>query len=73
MSDLPKRSLTPEQKRAIVERVLVAWEKSPQLRLGQMIYSVSYAALTNADNAGRDLFFIEDTDLAELLETWRNV
>lgn len=62
--DLPGRALTPEQKRAIIERVLAAWEASPQLRLGQLIVN------TLGRNPAHpvSLFFVEDEALAELME-----
>jgi hypothetical protein len=65
--NLPGRALTPEQKRAIIERVLVAWEANPQLRLGQLIVN------TLGRNPAHpvSLFFVEDEEIAELLEKGR--
>jgi hypothetical protein len=31
------RALTPAQKRALIERLLVAWQHAPYLRLGQLL------------------------------------
>ena len=57
------RALTPEAKRAVVERILRAWLAKPDLRLGQMIEAARdrYAPLT-------DLFHLEDEALAEAVE-----
>ena len=63
----PRRAITPEQKRLVMERVLAAWNESPQLRLGQLIDGVIHWC----KKPGPDLYYIEDTDLAELLENWR--
>lgn len=65
--DLPGRALTPEQKRAIIERVLVAWEAHPQQRLGQLIVNT----LGRNPAHHESLFFVEDEALAELLEKGR--
>ena len=56
---LPKRALTPKMKRAVVERLLLAWEQVPEQRLGQLI-----------DNAfgNRDMFHVEDFDFIEHVE-----
>jgi hypothetical protein len=60
------RALTADQKRAVLERLLAAWLRAPELRLGQLI-----------DNAVRaktgclpDLFDVEDEQLAELVEAF---
>jgi uncharacterized protein YihD (DUF1040 family) len=55
------RSLTPEQKRAVIERILHAWEQAPELRLGQFLVSA-------ADQAGRDAFYVEDEAMADMCE-----
>jgi hypothetical protein len=54
---LPGRAITPEAKRAAVERLLAAWLRCPDLRLGQMI-----------DNTNVDLFYVEDDDLLANIE-----
>ena len=55
------RAITPEQKRAIVERLLAAWLRAPELRFGQMLTAA-------ADRAERDTFYIEDEALCEAVE-----
>jgi hypothetical protein len=50
------RAETPEQKRAIVERLLAAWLAKPTLRLGQMIDNAGFRAATA-------LFYVEDEAL----------
>lgn len=53
----PGRALTPAQKRELVERLLVAWQRAPYLRLGQLI------------NLGvDDLQNIEDDELIAAVE-----
>lgn len=58
------RALTPAAKREIVERLLVAWLKVPDQRLGQLI----------ANSFGRrygfspDIFVTEDETLADAVE-----
>jgi hypothetical protein len=53
------RAHTPEEKRAIVERLLAVWLTVPDLRFGQML-----------TNAMRDcsLFYVEDEVLASTVE-----
>ncbi len=63
---IPHRAETPEQKRAIVERILAVWEKNPELRLGQLIL-VNMNGLDD-EHAARKLFYVEDEALAERLE-----
>jgi len=60
------RATTPEQKRAIVERILAVWEKNPDLRLGQLIL-VNMNGLGD-EHAARKLFYAEDEALTERLE-----
>jgi hypothetical protein len=55
------RALTPEQKRAVMERILRAWEQVPELRLGQFLVGA-------ADRAERDVFYVEDEALADMCE-----
>jgi hypothetical protein len=54
-----RRAMTPEQKRAVVERLLTAWSKYPELRLGQLI---------DCALGDRTLFHVEDLGIAELVE-----
>jgi hypothetical protein len=70
--NLPGRALTPEQKRAVIDRVLVAWEANPRLRLGQLIVNVihrSSGGATKEEQVQR-FYYVEDELLAELLEKW---
>lgn len=57
------RAHTPEEKRAIVERLLKAWEKVPHLRLGQFLEN----SATVAGSFDRS-FYTEDEDLVGALE-----
>lgn len=57
---LEGRAYTPEEKRAIVERLLALWIEYPSLRLGQLIY---------IGTGGRDIFSVEDDAfIAEITE-----
>ncbi len=56
------RAKTPEEKRAVIERVLAVWLQHPALRLGQLLENV-------CQDDG--LFYVEDSELAERLERWR--
>jgi len=53
-----KRAKTSEHKRAIIERLYLAWLANPELRLGQLI----------VNRCGVDPFYVEDEDLAEACE-----
>ncbi len=57
---IPGRAQTNEEKRAIIERIYVAWTTGTMshLRLGQLIVNAH----------GSDLFHAEDTQLAEEVE-----
>jgi hypothetical protein len=66
MSDNPRRAITPERKREIVERILTAWEQAPQQRLGQLIDN----ALRFRAEPHADLFGVEDTDLTDAIEAF---
>lgn len=52
---------TPEQKRAIVDRLLAAWLRMPELRFGQMVTAA-------VDRAEHDTFYIRDEALCEAVE-----
>lgn len=56
------RAITADQKRAIVEQLLAAWEKRPGLRLGQL--------LMNAASGVAPVYYIEDDALAEAVEAF---
>lgn len=77
-------AIAAEQRRAAMERILAAWDRQPQYRLGQLLVNaVGVAADEVADRAGvadlnerdRDclnmLFLLEDRELVEMLERWR--
>ena len=59
---MTRRAETPDQKREIVMRLLVAWQSCPQLRLGQLI--------ENAMSPGGNIFYVEDEQLAEQVEVY---
>ena len=68
--ELPGRALTPELKRVIVDRVLVAWEAQPQLRLGQLIVNTIHRITGGAtkEEQVQRLYYLEDATLADLLQ-----
>lgn len=51
-----KRAQCKEERRDIIEKLLKLWEKHPELRLGQLVYNLSYRKF-------QDVFYIEDYDL----------
>mgnify|MGYP006319314983 CR=1 FL=1 len=59
------RAETPEQKRAVIERILAAWLRMPDLRFGQLVSAA-------ADRAEHDAFFIRDEALCEAVEALAN-
>jgi hypothetical protein len=56
------RAVTPEAKRAIIERLLAAWLASPHLRLGQLL-----EGRMHRQGVG-DMFYVEDDVLARVAE-----
>lgn len=58
-------SRTPEQQRAIVDRILAAWLRMPDLRFGQLVSAA-------ADRAEHDAFYIRDEALCEAVEALAN-
>jgi uncharacterized protein YihD (DUF1040 family) len=52
------------KKRQIIEKVLVAWEKHPELRLGEMIHSVMW---DDEDTVAGNLYNLEDEVFAQRL------
>jgi len=54
------RAESTEDKKAIISRLYIAWLKKPQLRLGQLL-EVSIPS-------DRDLFYVEDYELINLVE-----
>lgn len=65
MQNIAKRAYTPEQKKEIINRLLVVWISLPDLRLGQLIAN---ANLTK--NEDKDIFYIEDFELIEKMESF---
>jgi hypothetical protein len=63
--DMEQRAKTPEQKREIIDRLYDAWVSKPELRLGQLI--VNQMACPR-DDLTRQLFYLEDKDLIEVIE-----
>lgn len=61
MSTIPDRASTPEQKRAIIERLYALWLRNPGLRLGQLFEDAAASHL---------FYYIEDEALLDLLEAW---
>ena len=57
------RAATPEQKRAVIERLYAAWLATQHLRLGQMIACAV---------RGGDPFYVEDEALADACEALVN-
>lgn len=56
----------PNRISPILDRIARVWESHPDLRLGQIITGVtSYRA---SAPQGKDLFYIEDEELIELIE-----
>jgi hypothetical protein len=53
------RAITPEQKREVMGRILTAWLRAPDLRLGQLIVNTQ-----RPPGPGPDLFNVEDFELA---------
>lgn len=59
------RAISDEQKKHLMDRLLDAWKKTPDLRLGQLLYCVTGCA----DREG-SLFNIEDLALVRSTESW---
>lgn len=59
MDSMKDRAVTKEQKRAVVERILRAWEQMPEQRLGQLIVN---------SVGGGDPFYAEDNVLVQFVE-----
>lgn len=54
------RAEYPEQKQDVLDCLLLAWNKTPELRLGQLI--------ENAVADGQDIFYLEDYALLNMIE-----
>ncbi len=59
------RAETPQEKREMLERLLTAWEKCPQQRLGQLLVNTLRG---ENETLHQRLFYVEDFALARLLE-----
>ena len=59
------RALTPEQKRAAVERIFAAWQAKSDLRLGQLIY---HALQSEAPTAW--LQNVDDAEIVAIVEAF---
>lgn len=62
---LDRRALTPEQKKQVMDEVLIAWLQKPELRLGQLLEN----ALSKHETQ-LSLFYVEDLDLTKHLKEW---
>lgn len=58
------RARTPEQKRAVIERLYALWLTSPHQRLGQLLVNAAH------EGPPTPLFNVEDDALVELIETF---
>lgn len=59
-NNITGRAHTPEEKKAICDRLYAAWLKNPQQRLGQL--------LLNAARSETEFFYAEDQELIRLVE-----
>lgn len=64
----PQRARSPEEKRAVLDRIYAAWCACPSHRLGQLIVNTLRTGGSRMIDAGIDVFDVEDTDLAEACE-----
>ena len=62
----PKRALTDDDKRAVIDRIYHAWLQMPELRLCQMIACTIQTPAPSSQQP--DIFYVEDYSLAEKLE-----
>ncbi len=60
---VPGRAYTLEEKRAIVEALLITWIETTDMRLGQLLVCAT---------TGADLFVREDQDLLDDILVFRN-
>jgi hypothetical protein len=67
------RAYTPEHKRAIIERLYASWLQQPNLRLGQLIEnSITRFEVLAGRISHSAMFYVEDEDLVEHLESYIN-
>ena len=59
------RAHTPNEKRAVIEKLYAAWIAMPELRLGQLITN---AVLPGSGEATAPLYFIEDTIIGGVVD-----
>lgn len=64
---MDRRALDYVAKREIVSRLLDAWERMPELRLGQLIVN----SLDESDDLA-NLYYKEDFDLIDQVDTFVN-
>jgi hypothetical protein len=63
-----KRAKTTEQRRAMVEVILAAWQKYPEQRFGQFIDNcLPPPWIPRSQTQHRELFYVEDTDLVDMI------
>lgn len=61
------RAASASQRRAVVERILAAWERAPEFRLGQLVGNLFYA---EGASPMRGLLLTEDDELARFAENF---
>lgn len=64
----PARRAPVYGKRAIVERLLRAWEARPEMRLGELVQNAMYARTADGLTDGATLYFTDDETLATVVE-----
>ncbi len=63
-ASLPGRAVTPEEKRRLVDRLLLAWLANPELRLGQLVVDSTHGAIA-------PIYYIEDDAFGHMLDKCR--
>jgi len=58
------KKCNPNPHEEIINRLFVVWNKYPELRLGQLIYSAFY------DEALKDFFYTTDEKFIQLIEAF---
>ena len=73
---------TAAQKRAVIEKILAAWERMPESRLAQLITNAvttgkppgSFVGRTDSNGfvsvECRDIFYVEDEDMASCIDAY---
>jgi hypothetical protein len=62
---------TPQEKREICQRLLVAWCAAPHLRLGQLMINSVYQGRSATDTA--TLFYADDAEIVSAVESYTKV